>query len=150
MSRYAEAFENPRGPGDARPTALQIIQDKDLGGKLTGKTILLAGANQGIGLKTFHVLYETRAAVFSDVRSREKSKKSNRQHNRRFQGIRNLRNALKRHIGTNHLAHFFLFQLLKPTLLAAATPDSCSRVVSVSSMAHRASNIRFYDVNFGE
>ena len=39
--------------------------------------------------------------------------------------------------GTNHLAHFLLFQLLKPALLASATPSFSSRVVSVSSLGHR-------------
>ncbi|KFA67920.1 hypothetical protein S40285_05948 [Stachybotrys chlorohalonatus IBT 40285] len=37
----------------------------------------------------------------------------------------------------NHLSHFLLFQLLKPALLAATTPDLQSRVVVVSSEAHR-------------
>ncbi|KAJ3007758.1 hypothetical protein HKX48_008954 [Thoreauomyces humboldtii] len=32
--------------------------------------------------------------------------------------------------GTNHLGHFLLFQLLKPLLLASATPEFASRVVS--------------------
>lgn len=39
--------------------------------------------------------------------------------------------------GTNHLAHFLLFQLLKPALLASSTPEFNSRVVAVSSLAHR-------------
>ncbi|KAE8142970.1 hypothetical protein BDV38DRAFT_234330 [Aspergillus pseudotamarii] len=39
--------------------------------------------------------------------------------------------------GTNHLGHFTLFYLLKPTLLASSTPEFNSRVVNVSSMAHR-------------
>jgi len=39
--------------------------------------------------------------------------------------------------GTNHLAHFLLFQLVKPAMLASSTPDFHSRVVAVSSMGHR-------------
>jgi NAD(P)-dependent dehydrogenase (short-subunit alcohol dehydrogenase family) len=39
--------------------------------------------------------------------------------------------------GTNHLAHFLLFQLVKPALLNSSTPDFQSRVVSVSSLGHR-------------
>jgi NAD(P)-dependent dehydrogenase (short-subunit alcohol dehydrogenase family) len=39
--------------------------------------------------------------------------------------------------GTNHLAHFLLFQLLKPTLLSSSTPYFQSRVVTLSSMGHR-------------
>ena len=50
--------------------------------------------------------------------------------------------------GTNHVAHFLLFQLLKPTLLASATLDFPSRVVSVSSIGHRTAPVRFDDYNF--
>ena len=50
--------------------------------------------------------------------------------------------------GTNHLAHFLLFQLLKPTLLASSTPDLNSRVVNVSSIGHRGSAPNFGDYNF--
>jgi NAD(P)-dependent dehydrogenase (short-subunit alcohol dehydrogenase family) len=39
--------------------------------------------------------------------------------------------------GTNHLAHFLLFQLVKPALLGSSTPTFNDRVVSVSSMGHR-------------
>jgi NAD(P)-dependent dehydrogenase (short-subunit alcohol dehydrogenase family) len=39
--------------------------------------------------------------------------------------------------GTNHLAHFLLFQLVKTALLSSSTPDFHSRVVNVSSMGHR-------------
>ena len=57
-------------------------------------------------------------------------------------GIRNTAlgqtaDGFEKQFGTNHLAHFLLFQLLKPALLASATPDFQSRVVSVSSMGHR-------------
>ncbi|KAF2765359.1 short chain dehydrogenase [Teratosphaeria nubilosa] len=44
--------------------------------------------------------------------------------------------------GTNHLGHFLLFNLLKPALLAAATPELPSRFISLSSAGHRRSNIR--------
>lgn len=50
--------------------------------------------------------------------------------------------------GTNHVAHFYLFQLLKDLLLASSTPEFRSRVVAVSSYAHRSSPIRFDDYNF--
>jgi NAD(P)-dependent dehydrogenase (short-subunit alcohol dehydrogenase family) len=39
--------------------------------------------------------------------------------------------------GTNHLAHFLLFQLIKPALLSSSSPQFQSRVVSVASMGHR-------------
>jgi NAD(P)-dependent dehydrogenase (short-subunit alcohol dehydrogenase family) len=43
--------------------------------------------------------------------------------------------------GTNHLAHFLLFQLLKPTILSSSTPSLNSRVVIVSSSTHRFSTV---------
>jgi NAD(P)-dependent dehydrogenase (short-subunit alcohol dehydrogenase family) len=46
---------------------------------------------------------------------------------------------------TNHLAHFLLFQLLKPALLAASSPEYRSRVVIVSSAAHRVYSINASD-----
>lgn len=52
--------------------------------------------------------------------------------------------------GTNHLAHFLLFQLLKPALLAAATPDFPSRVVALTSYGHRMHPVRFEDYNFAK
>ena len=42
------------------------------------------------------------------------------------------------HFQTNYLSHFLLFQLLSPALLSSATQDFHSRVVVVSSSAHRA------------
>jgi NAD(P)-dependent dehydrogenase (short-subunit alcohol dehydrogenase family) len=50
--------------------------------------------------------------------------------------------------GTNHLAHFLLFELLKPTLLASSTPEFHSRVVSISSGAHRISAVHVDDLDF--
>lgn len=52
--------------------------------------------------------------------------------------------------GTNHIGHFYLFQLLKSTLLASATPESPSRVVSLASFGHRLGPVRFHDYNFDE
>ena len=50
--------------------------------------------------------------------------------------------------GTCHIGHFYLFQLLKHTLLASSTSDFPSRVVSVSSFGHRTGPVRFDDYNF--
>lgn len=52
--------------------------------------------------------------------------------------------------GTNHLSHFLLFHLLKDTLLetARSSPTFHSRVINVSSAAHRYSPIPFENVNF--
>ena len=49
--------------------------------------------------------------------------------------------------GVNHVAHFLLFQLLKPTLLASSTPQFQSRVVCLSSSAHGQSPVLFGDLD---
>jgi NAD(P)-dependent dehydrogenase (short-subunit alcohol dehydrogenase family) len=46
---------------------------------------------------------------------------------------------------TNHLSHFLLFELLKPALLASSTPSFHSRVVLLSSSAHRVTTLRASD-----
>ncbi|TVY30078.1 Retinol dehydrogenase [Lachnellula hyalina] len=49
--------------------------------------------------------------------------------------------------GTNHLAHFLLFNLLKPALLASSTPVFNSRAVILTSSAHRWGSVHFDNVN---
>ena len=40
--------------------------------------------------------------------------------------------------GINYVAHFLLFQLLRPTLLASTAPSFHSRVITLSSIGHRS------------
>lgn len=49
--------------------------------------------------------------------------------------------------GTNHLGHFLLFELLKPTLLASSTAEFHSRAIFLSSIAHRSSEVDFDNLN---
>ncbi|KAI0150729.1 short chain dehydrogenase [Xylariaceae sp. FL1272] len=74
MSRYVSTHENPAGPGDARPTALQVIKDEGLEGALTDKVFLLTGCSSGIGIETGRALAATGAKVFLTARSLEKAK----------------------------------------------------------------------------
>ncbi|KAI1200644.1 short chain dehydrogenase [Nemania serpens] len=74
MSRYAEAHKNPAGPGDARPTALQIIKDEGLEGNMKDKVFLVTGASSGIGIETGRAFAATGAKVFLASRSLEKGK----------------------------------------------------------------------------
>lgn len=68
-SRYAETFKNTKGPGDARPTAQQIVEDKGLvGDKLAGKVFLVTGCTSGIGVETARALHTTGADVYMTVR----------------------------------------------------------------------------------
>ena len=68
-------------------------------------------------------------------------------------GIRNVpagktKDGLELHWGTNHLSHFLLLQLLKPVLLKSSRPEFHSRVVIVSSTAHRNGELDFSDLNW--
>ncbi|KAK1470909.1 WW domain-containing oxidoreductase [Colletotrichum tamarilloi] len=68
MSCYAEAHANPNGPGDARPTALKIIEDEGVKGKLAGKVIIITGTSSGIGIETTRALSATGATLFLTAR----------------------------------------------------------------------------------
>ncbi|CAI9627771.1 hypothetical protein GT037_005578 [Alternaria burnsii] len=193
FTRYAAVHANPKGPGDARPTAEQIIRDEGLNGKLIEKTILITGCSSGIGIETVRALKLTGARIFATVRDLEKGKKalsdileprkvelshlnlnslaSVRKFAAEFLAASNnqlnilINNAgimscpkgttedgFKLQVGTCHLAHFLLFQLVKPALLASTRPNFHSRVVSVASMAHRYFPLKFdnFQLRHGE
>jgi NAD(P)-dependent dehydrogenase (short-subunit alcohol dehydrogenase family) len=73
-NKYTEAHKlaNLHGPGDARPTALQIIQDEGLVGKLLDKVFIVTGASSGIGRETGRALAATGGKVFLTVRDLKK------------------------------------------------------------------------------
>lgn len=56
--------------------------------------------------------------------------------------------GLEAQFGVCHIAHFLLFQLLQPALLASATANRHSRVVCLSSRGHWGSAIHFDDLHF--
>ncbi|GIZ45788.1 hypothetical protein CKM354_000894100 [Cercospora kikuchii] len=73
-TRYEASHENPTGPGDQRPTALQIINDEKLQGKWSDKTILITGCSSGIGIETAKALHETGATLYLTARDLNKAK----------------------------------------------------------------------------
>ncbi|KAH7388657.1 hypothetical protein BKA66DRAFT_415164 [Pyrenochaeta sp. MPI-SDFR-AT-0127] len=178
FTRYISVHEKRQGPGDARPTALQIVKDNDLEGKWADKTVLITGCSSGIGIETARALKATGAHIFVTARNISKGQKaladilepgkvdlflldlnslaSVRKFAAEFLKASNgklnilINNAgvmatpegttedgFETQFGTNHLAHFLLFQLLKRALLSSSTPSFNSRVVAVSSLAHR-------------
>jgi NAD(P)-dependent dehydrogenase (short-subunit alcohol dehydrogenase family) len=187
-SKYAAAHVSPNGPGDARPTALQIIKDEALEGKLSDKVIFITGCSSGIGIEAARALATTGATLYLTARDLDKARSALGEFAERSQvhlleldlnslsSVRKcaaeflskssklnilINNAgvmippegrtadgFETQFGINHLAHFLLTQLLKDTLLASATPEMCSRVIMVSSSAHRASEVQFDDYNF--
>ncbi|KAJ3533079.1 hypothetical protein NM208_g8148 [Fusarium decemcellulare] len=186
MSRYASAHANVQGPGDARPTALQIIEDEELKGKLYGKVIVITGTSSGIGIETARALALTGARLFLTARNVTKAKdvlgdifdhgyiELVEMEQTSFHSVRTAaRNILTKtdkinilinnagvlagenreltddgyelHFQTNHLSHFLFFELLKPALLKAISPDFHSRVIVVSSSLHHTSGINASD-----
>lgn len=73
---YLEPHQSPAGPGDARPTATQVIKDLGLEGKLTNKTILITGGSAGLGVQTARALYLTGAKIFITARDEQKGQKA--------------------------------------------------------------------------
>ncbi|KPM38319.1 hypothetical protein AK830_g8246 [Neonectria ditissima] len=186
MSRYAAAHADPQGPGDARPTALQIIEDEAAEGKLVGKVIVITGVSSGLGIETARALSRTGATLYLTARDLAKAKSALADffdpsrmflvkmdqssldsvrsaakeilsktdkiniliNNAGVMAVQNLEFTQDGHelqFGTNHLSHFLFFELLKPALLAAATSESSSRVVNVSSSGHMISGLNASD-----
>ena len=69
---YAKQHEAPQGPGDARPTGLQVIVDEGLVGKLSDKVMVITGCTAGLGIETARALHATGARLFLTVRDQEK------------------------------------------------------------------------------
>ncbi|KAK6208382.1 hypothetical protein LQW54_006863 [Pestalotiopsis sp. IQ-011] len=76
MSRYADSHKKPNGPGDARPTAMQIVEDEGRLGIMKDKVVLMTGASSGIGIETARAMAATDAKVFLAVRSIEKAQQT--------------------------------------------------------------------------
>ncbi|KAL0940185.1 oxidoreductase [Colletotrichum truncatum] len=187
ISRYVEEHLNPQGVGDARPTALQIIEDEGAVGALSGKAVLITGCSAGIGVETAKAMYRSGATLFLTARDLSKAQtalndilQSNRVHllEMHLESLASVRacaanflsksrtlnilicnagmmtpsnlqtqDGFEAHFGINHLAHFLLFNLLQPALEAGATTNFSSRVVMLSSVAHRFSKLNLEDVN---
>jgi NAD(P)-dependent dehydrogenase (short-subunit alcohol dehydrogenase family) len=191
---YADRYLDHTTGDDARPTALEIVEDLKLKDKLQDKVILITGTSAGLGLETARALHLTGAKLFLTYRNQAKgeaiinelvasnpkgqhptliemelsSLESVRQGAKQFldqskrldilinnAGIMAVPegrtvDGFEMQIGTNHFSHFLLFQLLKPVLLASGSPGSPSRVITLSSAAHKASRIFFDDLDLSK
>lgn len=65
---YATTYVHTTGPGDSRPTALQIVQDNALVGEWKGRVALVTGGTSGIGVETARALHATGADVYITAR----------------------------------------------------------------------------------
>jgi enoyl-[acyl-carrier-protein] reductase (NADH) len=72
--RYAAAHADPKRAGDARPTAIQIVQDEGVVDNLYDKTILITGCYSGLRLKATRTLFETGAQLFLAARNLDKAR----------------------------------------------------------------------------
>lgn len=77
MAQYAHSHLRSKlaGPGDARPTALQIIADENLTNKLTDKSYVVTGVSNGIGVETLRALHSTGAHIYGTARDVSKGQK---------------------------------------------------------------------------
>jgi NADP-dependent 3-hydroxy acid dehydrogenase YdfG len=73
-TKYAAVHKWPNGPGDARPTTLQIVQDEGLESKLDGKVIFITGCSSGLGVETAKSLFTTGATLYLTARYLGKAK----------------------------------------------------------------------------
>ncbi|KAF2165026.1 hypothetical protein M409DRAFT_24926 [Zasmidium cellare ATCC 36951] len=197
---YADVHQNPKGPGDARPSAMQVVQGLKAFESMQGRTVVITGASSGLGLETARVLYETGAILILTARDIPKLSKAIdgivanseaypetandkppkpatiEMHLDSLESVRIAANSLleqthsistlilnagimacplsfthdgfEAQIGTNHMAHFLFFQLVKPALLNHEKTAKTKRVIFLSSGAHRMSPIRFDDMNW--
>jgi cysteine synthase len=67
-SRYAAAHVDSPGPRDAQPTALQIMEDEEVVGKLKAKVIIITGTSSGIGIETASAFASTGATLHLTAR----------------------------------------------------------------------------------
>jgi NAD(P)-dependent dehydrogenase (short-subunit alcohol dehydrogenase family) len=73
LAPYAEQHKSPTGPGDSRPTALQIIKDQNLQSAWEGRVVLVTGCSPGgIGPETARAIHATGADVYITARDIKK------------------------------------------------------------------------------
>lgn len=188
MDKYAAVHQSYKGPGDARPTALEIVQDENLEGGLTGRVVLITGCSSGIGIETARALYAAEATLYLTARDPAKAMSalpdiitSERVHllELDLMSLESVRrcaaeflrssqtlnifianagvmacpegkteDGFETQFGVNHVAHFLLFHLIKPTLLASAEAHFPSRAIFLSSISHRAGEPKFENLGF--
>ncbi|KAJ5772359.1 hypothetical protein N7520_002888 [Penicillium odoratum] len=73
-TKYEAVHQQPNGPGDARPTASQIIEDEQLNGQWPDKTVLITGCSSGNGIETAKAIFKSGATIYVTARDVNKAK----------------------------------------------------------------------------
>ncbi|KAH6697479.1 WW domain-containing oxidoreductase [Plectosphaerella plurivora] len=76
MAQYVASHIDTQGPGDARPTALEVVENEGLIGKLAGKVVLITGTNSGIGIETARAIHATGATLYITARDSAKAQEA--------------------------------------------------------------------------
>ncbi|KAI1849565.1 hypothetical protein JX265_013571 [Neoarthrinium moseri] len=167
MNPYAKLHLSPAGPGDQRPTALQIIEDLQLKDKFADTVIMITAGSSGIGIETAQALYSTGAQIYLMIRNKHRAKAIiTKKGAQQFLGMSQQLNVVinnagilacpytitsdgfERQFAVDYLSHFAMTTMLLSTLIASSSVAFKSRVIYVGSSSHRYSNIRFNDINF--
>jgi NAD(P)-dependent dehydrogenase (short-subunit alcohol dehydrogenase family) len=77
LAPYIEQHKDPQGPGDVRPTAIQIVEDQGLvaSPSWTDRVVLITGCSPGgLGPETAKAIHLMGADVFITVRDVAKGK----------------------------------------------------------------------------
>ncbi|KAE8398824.1 hypothetical protein BDV37DRAFT_275762 [Aspergillus pseudonomiae] len=141
-SRYSAVHEHPQGPGDARPTALQIVKNEGVENAFAGKT----GATLYLTARDINKVNEALSDIIDSPRVHvlhlDLTSLASVQHCvEEFTSKSPTLNVLiedagvmacpesrtvdgfETQFGSNYLAHFLLFYKLRPLLLASSAPD---------------------------
>lgn len=76
VSKYAHLYLNPSGPGDARPTAQEIVKEHGMQYQLHGKVIMITGCSSGLGIETAQALAATGATLYLTARNLSKAREA--------------------------------------------------------------------------
>lgn len=74
--RWVAAHKSPAGPGDARPTAKQIVEAEELNGQWYGRNIFITGCSSGLGVEAAKALADTGATLFLTARNISKAEEA--------------------------------------------------------------------------
>ncbi|KAM6508582.1 hypothetical protein FSOLCH5_011578 [Fusarium solani] len=151
---YANNHHNPSGPGDGRPTAIQIVEDQQLLGKWAGRVALVTGCSPGsIGAEIARAIHATGADVY--ITSRDTTKGLVTAQSILADGnpgkveviqldltsLESVRKAAQTFLEKSQSLHLLINN-------AASTRDFEVRVVNVASVAHRLGTYDLDDLAF--